>query len=301
MPSSLPNSRSSKPATSRSSLRQPALLRRPPVLRLSDPTCEDRERRGRGRTSAASITSNRAPRPRRRRPDHRFGQTRCQRVRSSPLGSCDGDARPARTDAIIVNVNYPLGLRRLSPADPGRDGDRAVARHLYPRQGRHAQRPDRRCHARQCRLRRALRQHLLVRQLLRLPGSRPVPRSSGPRSTIRKRSRSRAPTCRTRATSTSTTGRISPSSRWKPDPYLSAIYEDSRLDRYPSNQAINLRGAVGHDIDLGIIHYASDTPYTRAQTLGARGMSFYGMDSTYASTIAILRRIFSKSGMLRAK
>ena len=84
-------------------------------------------------------------------------------------------------------------------------------------------------------------------------------------------------------------------------PYLSAIYEDSRLDRYPSNQAINLRGVVGHDIDLGIIHYASDTPYTRAQTLGARGMSFYGLDSTYASTIAILRRIFSKSGMLKAK
>jgi hypothetical protein len=84
-------------------------------------------------------------------------------------------------------------------------------------------------------------------------------------------------------------------------PYLSAIYEDSRLDRYPSDQAINLRGAVGHDIDLGIIHYASDTPYTRAQTLGARGMSFYGMDSTYASTIAILRRIFAKTGVLQGR
>ena len=82
-------------------------------------------------------------------------------------------------------------------------------------------------------------------------------------------------------------------------PYLSAIYEDSRLDRYPSEQAINLRGANGHEIDLGIIHYASDTPYTRAQTLGARGMSFYGMDSTYASTIAILRRIFTQTEILR--
>ena len=81
-------------------------------------------------------------------------------------------------------------------------------------------------------------------------------------------------------------------------PYLAALYEDSRLSRYPENQAINLRGEVGHGIDLGIIHYASDTPYTRAQTLGARGMSFYGMDSTYASTIAILRRIFSQTGIL---
>ena len=84
-------------------------------------------------------------------------------------------------------------------------------------------------------------------------------------------------------------------------PYLSAIYEDSRLERHPSEQAINLRGTVGHDIDLGIIHYASDTPYTRAQTLGARGMSFYGMDSTYASTIAILRRIFQKTGTLKSR
>jgi hypothetical protein len=82
-------------------------------------------------------------------------------------------------------------------------------------------------------------------------------------------------------------------------PYLDAIYEDSRLERFPEDEAINLRGAVGHDIDLGIIHYASDTPYTRAQTLGARGMSFYGMDSTYASTIAILRRVFTQTGILK--
>lgn len=76
-------------------------------------------------------------------------------------------------------------------------------------------------------------------------------------------------------------------------PYLSALYEDVYLERHPSNQAINL--APLHDrIDLGIIHYASDTPYTRAHTLGARGLSFYGMDSTYASTIAILERILSQ-------
>ena len=74
-------------------------------------------------------------------------------------------------------------------------------------------------------------------------------------------------------------------------PYLSAIYEDVFLERHPSTEAINLAPLAGH-IDLGIIHYASDTPYTRALTLGARGLSFHGMDSTYASTIAILRRIF---------
>ena len=74
-------------------------------------------------------------------------------------------------------------------------------------------------------------------------------------------------------------------------PYLSALYEDVFLERHPTNTAINMAPLAEH-LDLGIIHYASDTPYTRAHTLGARGMSYYGMDSTYASTIAILQRIF---------
>jgi hypothetical protein len=82
-------------------------------------------------------------------------------------------------------------------------------------------------------------------------------------------------------------------------PYLNAIYEDRFLNRYPEGEAINLSQHGGDAFDLGIIHYASDTPYTRAQTLGARGMSFHGMDSTYASTIAILRRIFTQSGVLK--
>lgn len=76
-------------------------------------------------------------------------------------------------------------------------------------------------------------------------------------------------------------------------PYLSALFEEATLERHPADQAINLMHMQEH-FDLGIIHYASDTPYTRAHTLGARGLSFYGMDSTYASTIAILQRIFSQ-------
>ena len=44
--------------------------------------------------------------------------------------------------------------------------------------------------------------------------------------------------------------------------------------------------------------YASDTPYTQARTLGARGLSYYGMDSTYASSLAILRRILRLEGAL---
>jgi Family of unknown function (DUF6909) len=81
-------------------------------------------------------------------------------------------------------------------------------------------------------------------------------------------------------------------------PYLNAIYEDLFLTRHPSYEAVNL-AQTGGRIDLGIIHYASDTPYTRAQTLGARGLSYYGMDSTYASTIAILRRVFDRAGVVQ--
>ena len=53
-------------------------------------------------------------------------------------------------------------------------------------------------------------------------------------------------------------------------------------------------------IDFGIIHYASDTPYTQARTLGARGLSYYGMDSTYASSVAIMRRILALEGLYDA-
>jgi hypothetical protein len=72
-------------------------------------------------------------------------------------------------------------------------------------------------------------------------------------------------------------------------PYLSAVYEMSRPNRHPVNQIINLYGIP---FDLGIIHYASDTPLDKGRNLGAGSLSYMGMDSTYAVTIAVLRRIF---------
>jgi hypothetical protein len=71
-------------------------------------------------------------------------------------------------------------------------------------------------------------------------------------------------------------------------PYCDAVYEIADADRYPEGEAVNFSKLP---IDLGIIHYASDTPYTQARTLGARGLSYYGLDSTYAASLAILRRI----------
>ena len=78
-------------------------------------------------------------------------------------------------------------------------------------------------------------------------------------------------------------------------PYCDAVYEIADADRHPVGEAVNFSKLP---IDLGIIHYASDTPYTQARTLGARGLSYYGMDSTYASSLAILRRILRLEGAL---
>jgi hypothetical protein len=78
-------------------------------------------------------------------------------------------------------------------------------------------------------------------------------------------------------------------------PFLSAVYELADQERHPVGAAVNFSKLP---IDLGIIHYASDTPYTQARTLGARGLDYYGMDSTYASSLAILRRILALEGAL---
>jgi hypothetical protein len=78
-------------------------------------------------------------------------------------------------------------------------------------------------------------------------------------------------------------------------PFCNAVYEIADVDRYPVGEAVNFSKLP---IDFGIIHYASDTPYTQARTLGARGLSYYGLDSTYAASVAILRRILTQEGVL---
>jgi hypothetical protein len=78
-------------------------------------------------------------------------------------------------------------------------------------------------------------------------------------------------------------------------PFCAAVYEIADPDRHPVGEAVNFSKLP---LDFGIIHYASDTPYTQARTLGARGLSYYGMDSTYASSLAILRRILRLEGAL---
>src|SRR5215471_1650724 len=78
-------------------------------------------------------------------------------------------------------------------------------------------------------------------------------------------------------------------------PYLDACYEIGQSERYPVGESVNMAQL---NFELGIVHYASDTPYTQARTLGARGLSYRGMDSTYASAIAVARRILQQEHVL---
>lgn len=73
-------------------------------------------------------------------------------------------------------------------------------------------------------------------------------------------------------------------------PYLSAVYEMYRPKRHPVNEIVNFYGVP---FDVGIIHYASDTPLGKGKNLGAGSLSYYGMDSTYAATLTVVKRIIS--------
>jgi hypothetical protein len=70
-------------------------------------------------------------------------------------------------------------------------------------------------------------------------------------------------------------------------PYLSAVTESIRPNRHPYDEIINLYGAP---FDIGFIHYASDKPLGRGLNLG-QGLSYHGVESTYAGSVAILRRL----------
>ncbi len=75
-------------------------------------------------------------------------------------------------------------------------------------------------------------------------------------------------------------------------PYMSAIYELVDPRRHPNDQIVNL-GERG-TFDIGILHYASDTPYSRRQSLLSKSLGAFGVESTYACAIAITRRILEQ-------
>ncbi len=73
--------------------------------------------------------------------------------------------------------------------------------------------------------------------------------------------------------------------------YLSAVYETVRPRRHPTDEIVRLYEAA---LDVGIIHYASDTPFSKGENLGARSLGYSGVEPTYATTIAIARRILEQ-------
>jgi hypothetical protein len=64
-----------------------------------------------------------------------------------------------------------------------------------------------------------------------------------------------------------------------------------RPTRYPYNEVINLYTIP---FPVGILHYASDTPFSKGKNLGTQNLSYFGMDPTYATTVAILRAILAR-------
>jgi hypothetical protein len=74
-------------------------------------------------------------------------------------------------------------------------------------------------------------------------------------------------------------------------PYLSAAYEITEPKRHPTNEIVSLVDRTSRDLEVGVIHYASDTPYSRRQSLLSKSLSYFGMESTYGCAIAIARRI----------
>ena len=71
-------------------------------------------------------------------------------------------------------------------------------------------------------------------------------------------------------------------------PFLSSIYEMTRPTRYPRNEVVDLHAVP---FPIGILHYASDTPMSKGKNLGAQNLSYFGVDPTYATMIAILRAV----------
>ena len=75
-------------------------------------------------------------------------------------------------------------------------------------------------------------------------------------------------------------------------PFLGAVYELIYPHALPLDEIVHLSDKT--PFDLGFLHYASDTPYSRRQSLLSKSLSYFGVDSTYACAIAIVRRILEQ-------
>ncbi len=74
-------------------------------------------------------------------------------------------------------------------------------------------------------------------------------------------------------------------------PFLSSVYELLHPTEAPHGDIVSLGSHA--PFDIGIVHYASDTPNSRRQSLLSKSLSYFGVDATYACAIAIVRRILA--------
>ena len=179
----------------------------------------------------------------------------------SRLGPIDAE-RLAHTPG--VDRQHRVSARAGGLQHPARDHDRArhAARRLRARQGRDAERRRRRRADLRRHPRRALGLDLLARQRVLVRRHRAVP---GLRQGL---DNQRAVTVK----STFLQNRNYLDFYYREaytvvemeaGPFCNAVYEIADADRYPSGEAVNFSKLP---IDLGIIHYASDTPYSQART-----------------------------------
>jgi len=73
-------------------------------------------------------------------------------------------------------------------------------------------------------------------------------------------------------------------------PYLTAVAENSYDQPAPKNTIVDLNHAP---FDLGIINYTSDTPYSKAKNLGLGPLNLRGAEPVYLGSLAILQRIIN--------
>ena len=73
-------------------------------------------------------------------------------------------------------------------------------------------------------------------------------------------------------------------------PYLSAITEATYDQQLPRSTIVELNQAP---LDVGIINYTSDTPYSQAKNLGAGSLNLNGIEPVYLGSLAILQRIIN--------
>ena len=73
-------------------------------------------------------------------------------------------------------------------------------------------------------------------------------------------------------------------------PFLSAITEATHDQQTPRGTMIDLNSAP---FDIGVINYTSDTPYSKAKNLGAGSLNLAGIEPVYLGSLAILQRIIN--------